>query len=258
MSTDTVVVFLGPTLDLAEARSRLAAVYLPPAGQGDFVRAILDHRPATVALIDGVFGNRPAVRHKEILWALSLGVEVHGASSMGALRAAELHPFGMRGHGLVYRWYRRTPLADDDDVAVPTAPVELGSVALGDPLINLRLTFRAACRQAVINAKTRVILEECARMLYFTERSFETVIALAHNRGGDGTELDRFKAWLPGRIVDAKRADALALLELLAAPRPARGRPTAAFAVTEAWALDLDDAGLWSDWRTSGRDTGAR
>ena len=49
-------------------------------------------RPPPILIIDGVFQSEPAVRHKEILWALSLGVPVVGAASMGALRAAELFP----------------------------------------------------------------------------------------------------------------------------------------------------------------------
>ena len=42
----------------------------------------------------GAFASVPAVRHKEILWALSEGIPVIGAASIGALRAAELTAFG--------------------------------------------------------------------------------------------------------------------------------------------------------------------
>ena len=38
-----------------------------------------------IGIIDGHFGNVPSVWHKEILFALSKGVEVSGAASMGAL-----------------------------------------------------------------------------------------------------------------------------------------------------------------------------
>ena len=49
-------------------------------------------RPRQSLIIDGSFQSQPAVRHKEILWALSRGIPVIGAASMGALRAAELYP----------------------------------------------------------------------------------------------------------------------------------------------------------------------
>jgi len=94
----------------------LQADFRPPAGQGDLLRAALEYPPA-IALIDGIFKDAPTVRHREILWALSAGIPVFGAASMGALRAAELHPFGMRGVGLIFRWYRRYALLPDDAVA---------------------------------------------------------------------------------------------------------------------------------------------
>src|ERR1041384_8086509 len=100
-----VIVFLGPTLALADARQLLDATYLGPVSQGDVLRAA-QARPAAIAIIDGYFARVPAVWHKEILWALSQGVWVFGASSMGALRAAELEPFGMIGVGRVFAGFR--------------------------------------------------------------------------------------------------------------------------------------------------------
>jgi hypothetical protein len=98
--------FSGPTLPPREAEARLDALCLPPARQGDIWRAVRAHRPAAIGLIDGVFLDAPAVWHREILWALSEGVHVFGAASMGALRAAELDGFGMRGVGRIYAAYR--------------------------------------------------------------------------------------------------------------------------------------------------------
>ena len=122
------VVFLGPSLPRPEARSILAADCRPPAGQGDVFRAALDGPPA-IALMDGIFRDAPTVRHREILWALARGIPVFGASSMGALRAAELDRQGMIGTGLIYRWYRRYALLPDDAVAVTHGPRELGAPA---------------------------------------------------------------------------------------------------------------------------------
>ena len=54
------------------------------------------------------------------------GVHVFGAASMGALRAAELDGFGMRGIGRIYAAYRDgywpgydEPFEDDDEVGDP-------------------------------------------------------------------------------------------------------------------------------------------
>ena len=59
-------------------------------------------RPAVIGIIDGYFEIVPTVWHKEILWAMAQGIHVFGAASIGALRAAELDAFGMRGIGRIY------------------------------------------------------------------------------------------------------------------------------------------------------------
>src|SRR5687768_18095211 len=125
-----LVVFLGPTLPQDEAAAILDATYLPPAEQGSVVRAVRTYRPRGIVLIDGSFGKVPAVRHKEIFWALAKGITMFGAASMGAMRAAELATLGMQGYGFIYRWYSLTPLADDDEVAVAMSPADLGAEAL--------------------------------------------------------------------------------------------------------------------------------
>ena len=86
----TTCVFLGPSLALEEARACLDATYLPPARRGDLRAAAEAHGATRLVLLDGYFEQVPSVWHKEILWALDRRLEVWGAASMGALRAAEL------------------------------------------------------------------------------------------------------------------------------------------------------------------------
>ncbi|HXV30471.1 MAG TPA: TfuA-like protein, partial [Sinorhizobium sp.] len=154
-----IVAFLGPTLSVGEARRLLDAVYLPPAAQGSIVLAVKEFQPKTILLIDGIFQSEPAVRHKEILWALSRGIHVVGAASMGALRAAELYRYGMIGIGLIYRWYRRFHFAPDDAVAVLHGPASVGWAALTCARIDLRRTLRAAERRALIASPLRQRLD---------------------------------------------------------------------------------------------------
>src|SRR4051812_15444582 len=96
-----IVVFTGPTIAVSQAREILEADYRAPAKAGDVLIATRSH-PDAIAIIDGLFESVPSVWHKEILFALSEGVRVYGASSMGALRAAELHGFGMIGVGDIF------------------------------------------------------------------------------------------------------------------------------------------------------------
>ncbi len=84
----TAIVFVGPTLRPEEIEEAGDFIALPPVAQGDVYRAAL-RRPRAIGIIDGFFSGAASVWHKEILWAMSEGVPVFGAASMGALRAAE-------------------------------------------------------------------------------------------------------------------------------------------------------------------------
>lgn len=237
-----VVVFLGPTLSVADARQHLDALYLTPAGNGDIVKVVIEHAPSVIALIDGVFAQSPAVRHKEILWAMSRGVRVYGASSMGAVRAAELAEYGMRGHGMVFRWYRRTPLADDADVAVAMAPAQLGSFVLGDALIDIRLTLKKAVLDGIIKRQLQVTLESLARSIHYTERSFGKLISMAAEHGMSNRELRAFDLWLAGGKRKQKEDDAISLLAFLSSNsfEIEKISEPRSFELTEAFAYDME------------------
>ena len=233
------MVFLGPTLSLAEARDVLDAVYLPPAAQGSIVRAVQRFDPAAILIIDGSFQGEPAVRHKEILWALSRGTPVVGAASMGALRAAELFP-DMRGVGLIYRWYRRFAFAPDDAVAVLYGPPEVNSAALTLALVDLLMTFRAAERRGLISHDFRQRLDAAARRLNFRERTMERIVAEAMPRDRPAQEWAKI---LGAALVEQKKRDALDALRLMkegAFPLPRR----VPFTMTAAFARDLEHAGI--------------
>lgn len=251
-SKHEIVVFLGPTLPRQRARSHLEAHYLPPAEQGSIFGAARSLQPRVIALIDGSFAKVPAVRHKEILWALSRGIQVYGAASMGAVRAAELDDFGVRGHGLIYRWYRATPFADDDEVAVAMTPPELGAEPLGEALINMRITLRRGERAGVIPRDMRCMLEDLARSIHFVQRSYESLFDQARSSLPSQwfSMIDPLQRWVAEHAVDQKRADAIALLRLLAAseaPAAHADRQPGPFRMTEAWAADLEAAGLYSE-----------
>jgi hypothetical protein len=236
-----VIVFLGPTLSVAEARQHLDALYLTPAGNGDVVRAVFEHSPKAIAIIDGVFAQSPAVRHKEILWAMSRGVRVYGASSMGAVRAAELTEYGMSGHGLVFRWYRRNSLADDADVAVAMAPAQLGSFPLGDALIDIRLTLKKAVLDGIIGRKVQVTLEILARSIHYTERSYSTLLSFAAEYGTPSHDLRNLDLWLERGKRKQKACDAICLLSHLSSNGfdiEEFGKRSG-FELTEAFAYDM-------------------
>jgi len=209
-----IVVFTGPTISAQEAEGTLPVRYAPPASQGDIYTAARE-RVAAIGLIDGYFERVPAVWHKEILWAMSRGVRVFGASSMGALRAAELDVFGMVGVGAIYEAFRDGDLEDDDEVAIAHASGEIGFAPLSEAMVNVRATVRAAVADGVISPETCGVLETTAKSLHFPDRRYERILRVARNQGGRPAELVAFRRWVIEGRVDQKRTDAIAMLELM-------------------------------------------
>jgi hypothetical protein len=231
----SVCIFLGPTLAAADAAGFLDATFLPPAKMGDVRSAVDRHGPRAIGIVDGYFQWVPAVRHKEILWAISEGVDVFGAASMGALRAAELAPFGMHGVGRIFEAYRSGhltgvddgPFEDDDEVAVVHGPSESGYRGASESMVNIRCTLARAAGEGVIADSTRRALVAEAKSTYFPDRGYVPLLARGRAAGLPEHEVDALEDWLPSGRVDQKRLDALALLETMQAfladdPPPAR------------------------------------
>lgn len=210
------VVFVGPSLSVKEARSILPhAIYLPPARQADLVSAVITHAPDAVGLIDGEFGDVPSVWHKEVLFALQRGVRMYGAASMGALRAAELAPFGMIGVGDVFHKFSSGELEDDDEVAVVHASAESNFVQLTEPMVNLRATLECACAQSVLSPVQMTQLVAAAKSLHFTQRTLPALLNTAQ-QFLPADRLEEVRSFFATGYVDVKRKDARRLLEILA------------------------------------------
>lgn len=214
----STIIFLGPTLAHEAARQRLSATYLPPASQGDVLRA-LQGGATRIGIIDGYFNHVPSVWHKEILLALEQGVPVYGAASMGALRAAELHGFGMQGVGRVFEWYRDGALTDDDEVAVVHGSGEDGYRQLSEALVNVREHLSAAVSSESVTASFAASLFAIAQGLFYRERSYPRLFALAREQHLLEREIEAFAAFIKLRT-PVKQRDAIALLERMAADTP--------------------------------------
>jgi hypothetical protein len=232
-----VIVFLGPSLPVTDARALLHASYRPPAAQGDVLRATLEH-PRAIGIIDGYFERLPAVWHKEILWAMSQGVHVFGAASMGALRAAELCAFGMVGIGVIFEQFRTGVLEADDEVAVAHADQHHGYRVLSEAFVNIRATLAAAEAQGVIEGATRQALIVAAKERFYSDRSFATLLSDGAIRGVGRDELGRLRDFLPRGRVNQKRLDSEAMLRAIAAQAPPGVTPKSVeyvFEITDAW-----------------------
>ncbi len=171
------IVFAGPTLpDAADHAGDV--VVRGPAALGDVARAVLQGA-TVIGIVDGYFENVASVWHKEILYALSEGVTVIGAASMGALRAAECAPFGMIGVGAVFAAYAGGALIDDDAVGQVHGPEELGYIPLSEPLVNIIATIHDLRAAGAIAETEYAAIAAMARASFFKERTWDTILAAA-------------------------------------------------------------------------------
>jgi hypothetical protein len=200
-AADRPIVYLGPTLPLPVAQRLLDADYRPPVKRGD----LPEHYDGTVVIIDGEFGQSLSVSPNEILRLLDNGTRVVGAASMGALRAAELHPYGMEGCGWIFEAYRSGRIVADDEVAVTFSPLDLQPLTV--PLVNVRRWVEALVAAGEVDPATARRLLAAARRLFYAHRTEERL----RNELGKVVgvlEVERLLQTSGGSFTDAKAADA--------------------------------------------------
>lgn len=225
------VLFAGPSL-YGQDYDRAGIELRAPARQGDAYNAVREGAVA-IGLIDGVFGAVPSVWHKEILFALSEGVQVIGGASLGALRAAECHAFGMEAIGTIAADYLSGTRTEDSDVCLAHCPAELDFMPLSEPLVDVEATLRALEADGLISADEGTALFAAASALYFGDRTVEAMIGTARLTIDRRTMVAR--AYREGRI-SVKATDALAVIARLHALPHERGpRPNWIFLESDPW-----------------------
>ena len=207
-----IIVYAGLSIPFDEAKEILDShddvevVYKRPIQRGDLGQALKEH-PDIIAIIDGVFHQNSAVGHKEILNAMNRGIEVYGASSMGALRASELDSLGMTGIGYVYNQYASGEVDSDDDVAVMLDSESLE--ALSEPLINMKYVFTNAVSKGIITEDEKDELLEISKRTFYPQRNYAKTLSQSSLSESEKDELIDFIRTSP----DIKKEDAKELLE---------------------------------------------
>ena len=207
-----VIIYTGLSLSFDESKeifdssADAEVIYERPIKRGDLNLAIKKH-PDIIGIIDGVFHQNSAVGHKEILNAINSGIDVFGASSMGALRASELDTLGMTGIGYCYQQYASGAIDSDDEVAVMLDSESLE--ALSVPLINMRYIFDNATSENIITKKEKDELLSIAKKTYYPKRNYSLVL--------NESDLDDDKKGLLINFIreseDIKKEDAKLLLK---------------------------------------------
>lgn len=208
-------VYAGLSIAEDEVRGVLAdATVAPPVQRGD-LHADIDAGHRVVAIIDGRFQQSLAVSVGEIMDGLRNGLRIYGASSMGALRAAELDAYGMIGHGAVYEHIRATACFRDDylgQLFFEGIPKHKNPSV---PYINVHIALCQLHDRGVINDETRTVIDGLYERLHFSERdrfNLERAIAAA---GGSHEMVQA--ARLAFEQPDQKHLDARSLLDRIKA-----------------------------------------
>src|SRR5438105_3864993 len=195
------IVYLGPSLTLDEAQGLLDGEYRPPVKRGDLPHSF----DGTIVMIDGEFGQSLSVSPNEVLRLLDQGTRIIGASSMGALRAAELYPYGMQGCGWIFDAYMSGRLIADDEVAVTYSPLDLAALTV--PLVNVRAWIERLESTGRIDGPTGRLLVARARRIFYADRTEEYLFAEWEK--AIGTEkLRQILLASGGQITDIKAEDA--------------------------------------------------
>jgi TfuA protein len=210
------VVYLGPSLPLPRAKAVLDADYRPPVKRGDLPQ----RHDGTIVIIDGEFGQNLSVSPKEILRLLDRGTRVIGASSMGALRAAELSLYGMQGCGWVFDAYESGRVDADDEVAVAYSPDDLSCLTV--PLVNVRHWLDVLLAAGTVDAVTARRLLKGARQLFYADRSEERLLRKWDTLLGTSQVQELLRS-TGGRMTDVKADDAERALAC--ARRPQQANP---------------------------------
>ncbi|MGQ4616391.1 TfuA-like protein [Nocardia sp. R7R-8] len=233
----------GPTISASEVHTICPdAIVHPPVRHGDLYRMQL-HPGDRVLIVDGLFHQSAPIRHKEILDTIAAGVDVLGSSSMGALRAAELHRHGMRGIGRIFDLFAHGVIDNDDAVAVVHLEEEDQYRALSEPLVNFRFALHDAAAAAVIDSRVASAILDQLQQLDYPSRTWKNLqrIFKRDNNIHLADQCAAVTSWLTEHPASAntKKADALHALDELA-----REAPQQSNAPAERWAT-----GFVYQWR---------
>lgn len=165
-----------------------------------------------IGIIDGEFLQNFSVSPTEIRDALRCGLSVYGSSSMGAMRAAELHQFGMIGHGKIFEHIIGDPYFRDD---------KLGQVFYDElvhasiPYMDLYLSVEALVEKKLIKAAEAAQIIKIYERLHFSERNFQALAAKAKASPKNVDKLLESIKITKINFVSHKKLDGINMLKLI-------------------------------------------
>ena len=178
MSYPTTAIFVDSSLDPSAISHYPNVTIYPAVKRGDiYSTSQLYDR---IIIVDGLFANARSVWQREIIYALSIGIEVFGTSSMGALRASELKKFGMSGFGWVYSMICTGVFEGDDEVSLLyTIKANKDIVFHSIPYCNVYWNLEQLIGSSSLTSHPYSNFLDSIKILPFFERSLQTISALS-------------------------------------------------------------------------------
>lgn len=170
-----ITVYSRLSLDESSALKILPGARIaPPITRGDLLKDI-DNGAQVVVIIDGKFHQDLAVTPDEIVDALSCGLRIYGASSMGALRASELYQFGMIGHGLIFEHIVATSDFRDDFLGQIFSESGGAIKIVSTTHVDFHMNLLELERQKRVTTREKKKLLKLYADLFYTERSWASL-----------------------------------------------------------------------------------
>lgn len=189
--------FVGPSaygIDWSIIEESKSLFIMPPIARGDVDSLIKNRRPATIAIVDGLFQQRLAVGHMEIRNAIDLGWSVWGLSSMGAIRAYEMRDYGMKGYGYVYNQFVHHEDFRDDEVALLHAPMK-PYFPISEPLVHIRIALQSLCDSKIISTIDGDLIIKKLENLWFGKRTLNYLRSLLQEVAPHNKHID-INGWI--------------------------------------------------------------
>lgn len=211
-----IIIFCGPTISASESKHMIHADFRPPAKHGDIISCVYNDRPDVIVLFDGVFIQDLTVWHSELNEAMNQGVTVYGASALGAIRAAEMESWGMRGVGNVFALFRDGIVESDDEVFCDYDFVQGQYIQRTLPIVNLRYILADAEKASLITQKQSRSILETAKAMFYKERTLDSILN-ACRAHGDLTDRDAetLSGFIRQSTRNIQKEDAIECLEAL-------------------------------------------
>jgi len=211
--TQSTVVFSGGSLRETDKQGDNDIVYALPIRQGDMFATILEGF-RNILIIDGYFYNDFPCTTFEVLLAIEEGRNVFGAGSIGALRAVELHNYGMLGSGYVFNYLKRKKIKPYQIVA---QTYDGDNKPVSVPLINVVYFLKSALKKRIISRSEFDKCFNAANDIHFAALTFPYFFKYLGTSGRlPGRRVERLKNYfyLEGEDgFNVKRKDALLLLK---------------------------------------------